>query len=74
MEHLEQLVEHMRSKNHFVSYFLQFEINTTILFLFFTKWLPAAILDVTAMYQIKMVSIKDLTHIFHTDHGSIEAV
>ena len=33
------------TENHFWSHFSPFQINTQLLFIFFTKWLPAAILD-----------------------------
>ena len=49
------------SKNHFVSHFLPFQINTTI-FIFvnlFTKWLPAAILDVRKSLSVAFLAISD---------------
>ena len=48
-------------KNHFVSHFLPFQINTTILIFvkFFTKWLPAAILDVRKSLSVAFLAISD---------------
>ena len=44
-----------------VSHFLPFQINTTIfiLVIFFTKWLPAAILDVRKSLSIAFLAISD---------------
>ena len=49
------------SKNHFASHFLPFQINTTILIFvkFFTKWLPAAILDVRKSLSVAFLAISD---------------
>ena len=49
------------SKNNFVSHFLPFQINTTIFIFvnFFTKWLPAAILDVRKSLSIAFLAISD---------------
>ena len=68
------------SKNHFVSHFLPFQINTTIfhfwshfwpfqintqLFLiFFTKWLLSAILDVRSSFWITFLAILDQYRFF----------
>ena len=47
-----------RSENHFRSHFSPFQINTQFLFLFFfTKWLPAAILDDRKSLLIAFLSI-----------------
>ena len=49
------------SKNKFVSHFLPFQINTTILIFvnFFTKWLPVAILDVRKSLLVAFLAISD---------------
>ena len=60
------------SKNHFVSHFLPFQINTTIFFqitatitqVFFTKWLLAAILDVRKSLSVAFLAISDQYAIF----------
>ena len=48
-------------KNHFVSHFLPFQINTTIFIFvnFCTKWLPAAILDVRKSLSVAFLAISD---------------
>ena len=49
------------SENHFRSHFWPFQINTTIYFLWnlFTKWLPAAILDVRKSLSVAFLAISD---------------
>ena len=49
------------TKNHFPSHFLPFQIDTTIfiLWILFTKWLPAAILDVWNSLVIAFLAISD---------------
>ena len=46
------------TKNHFRSYFLLFQINMQLLFLF-TKWLPATILDNRKSLSIAFLAISD---------------
>ena len=46
------------TKNHFLSHFSPFQINTQLLFLF-TKWLPAAILDDRNSLLIAFLAISD---------------
>ena len=54
------------SKNHFVSHFLPFQINTSFYFceVFFTKWLPSAILDVRNSLWITFLAILDQYRFF----------
>ena len=49
------------TENHFWSHFSSFQINTQLLFLnfFFTKWLPAAILDDRKSLSIAFLAISD---------------
>ena len=46
------------TENHFRSHFSPFQINTQLLF-FFTKWLPAAILDDRKSLLIALLAISD---------------
>ena len=48
------------TKNHFQSHFSLCQINTELfLFFFFTKWLPAAILDEQKSLSIAFLTISD---------------
>ena len=47
------------TENHSRSHFSPFQINTQLLFFFFTKWLPAAILDDRKSLSIAFLAISD---------------
>ena len=54
-------------QNNFVSHFLPFQINTTIFIfvIFFTKWLPTAILDVRKSLSVAFLAILDQYETFN---------
>ena len=47
------------TENHFRSHFSPFQINTQVFLFFFTKWLPAAILDDWKPLSIAFLTISD---------------
>ena len=52
------------TENHFWSHFWPFQINTQLFLMFFTKWLPSAILDVRNSLWITFLAILDQYRFF----------
>ena len=59
------------TENHFRSHFWPFQINTQLLFvlIFFTKWLPTAILDDRKSLLIAFRTFQINTHFFFSQNG-----